>query len=140
MKPKPSYNLNTTGTLQQFKTWNETYIYPATSPYHIAKIEIYIHYRLSSGKMIFDLKHRCPHCRLLQDTTIDHDYFLTCINSRYKQAQRIESLIKILHRLRTLPPLRNLIIHHVDNHYNNDLHPDLPTTTTNPIFAECIIK
>ena len=38
------------------------------------------------------------------------------------------------------PPLRNIIIYHVDNYYNNDLHLDHSTTTNNPIFDKCIIK
>ena len=45
-------------------------------------ISRYIHHCLPSGMMMFDLKHRFPHCKLLPDSATEHDHFLTCINSR----------------------------------------------------------
>ena len=89
---------------------------------------------------MFDLKHRCPYCRLLPDSTTDHDHFLTCHHSKKQKDTRITTLNNRLDRLNTPPSLRNMILHHVNNYYNNDLLPDLITTPTNLILDDCIKK
>ena len=100
----------------------------------------YIHHRLPSGKMMFELKHHCPYCRLLSDSTTDHDHFLTCINSRHQKDTRLKTLTNRLDKLNTPPPLRNMILHHVNNYYNNGLLPNLPHTNTNLLLDECMNK
>ena len=87
---------------------------------------------------MFDLKHRCPHCKLLADSTADHDHFRTCINSRYQKAKRLELLTARLNKLYTPPPLRNIVIYHVENYYNNDLLSYPPITNTTLILEACI--
>ena len=90
--------------------------------------------------MMFELKHRCYHCRLRPDSTTDYDHFITCINSRHQKEKRIATIITKLDKLHTLPLFLNLIIHRVDNYYSNELHHDLSLTTTNPVFMDCITK
>ena len=87
---------------------------------------------------MFELKHRCPYCRLLPDASTDHDHFLTCINSSLQKDTRIKTLTTRLDRLNTPPHLRNKILHHVNIFYNNGLLPDLPITITNLILDACI--
>ena len=99
-----------------------------------------IHHRLLSGKIIFELKHHCPYCRLLPDSNTDRDHFLTCINSRHQKDTGLKTLTIRLNKLNTLPPLRSMIFHHVNNYYNNDLLPDLQNTNTNLLLDECMNK
>ena len=89
---------------------------------------------------MFELKHRCLYCRLLPDSTTDHDHFLTCTNFRHQKETRLKTLTNRLDKLNTPPPLRNMILHHVNNYYNNDLLPDLPNTNTNLLLDECMNK
>ena len=42
---------------------------------------------ISSRKMMFEWKYCCPHCRLLPDSTTNHDHFLTYIDS-WQQKQK----------------------------------------------------
>ena len=89
---------------------------------------------------MFEFKHRCPYCRLLPDSTTDYDHFLTCINSNLQKDTQMKTLTNRLDRLNTPPPLRNMILHRVNNFYNNDLLPDLSITKTNLILDDCINK
>ena len=88
--------------------------------------------------MMFDLKHRFSHCKLLTDITTDHDHFLTCINSRHQKPKRLELLTTRLEKSHTPPQLHNIIIYHVDNYYNNDFLLDPPITKTTLILEACI--
>ena len=101
-------------------------------------ISRYIHHFLSSEKMMFNLKYRYPHCKLLPDSTIDHVYFLTCINSRNPKTQRLVLLTTSLDKLHTSPQFCNIIVYHTDNYYNNDLLSDPPTTNTTLILEACV--
>ena len=94
--------------------------------------------RLPSGKIMFYLKYRCPHCKLLPDSTTDHDHLLICINSRNQNTQWLVFLTIWFDKLHTLPQLRNNIVHHVDNYNNNDLLSDPPITKTTLILKACI--
>ena len=52
--------------------WNLHFsCYESLSNRENRNISRYIHHRLPPGKMMFELKHRCPHCRLLSDSTTD---------------------------------------------------------------------
>ena len=87
---------------------------------------------------MFNLKYRYPHCKLLPDSTIDHVYFLTCINSRNPKTQRLVLLTTSLDKLHTSPQFCNIIVYHTDNYYNNDLLLNLPTTK-NTLLLEVYI-
>ena len=43
-----------------------------------------------------------------------------------------------LDKLHTPPQLRNIIVHRIDNYYNNDLLSNSPTTNTTLILKACI--
>ena len=86
----------------------------------------YIYHQLPSGEMMFDLNQRCPHYRILPDSDTDHDYFLTCSNSKHQKEKRLVTLTIIIYKLHIPLPLHNLLIHHVDKYYNNELMHDLP--------------
>ena len=87
---------------------------------------------------MFDLKHRHPRFKLLPDSTTYHDHFLTCINYRHQKTQRFVLLTTRIDILHTPLPLRNIIIHHIDNYYNNNLLSDPPTTKIALILKVCI--
>ena len=89
---------------------------------------------------MFELKHRCPYCRLLPDSNTDHDRFLTFINSRHQKEIHLKTMTIRLEKLNTPPSLRTMIIHNVNNYYNNDLLLDLPNSNTNLIFDDCTNK
>ena len=89
---------------------------------------------------MFELKYRCLHCILRPDSTTNHDYFLTCIDSRQQKTKRIVILKSRLDRLHSHHPILYLLIHYVDSYYNHELHHDLPSTTTNPVFIDYIAK
>ena len=130
----------TASTIQNIE-WNlHSKCYKSLSTGEKRNISRYIHHRIPSGKMMFELKHRCPYCRLLPNSTTDHDHFLTCINSSLQKDTRIKTLTNRLDRLNTPPPPRNMILHHVNIFYNNDLLPDLPIITTNLTLDDCINK
>ena len=136
---KSKYNW-TASTIQNIE-WNlNSKVYKSLSTGERRNTSRYIHHRLLSGRMMFDLKHRCPYCRLLPDSTTDNDHFLTCIHSRLQKDTRIKTLTIRLDRLNTPPQLRNMIFHHVNNYYNNDILPELTTTPTNLILDDCINK
>ena len=105
----------TASTIQNIE-WNlHSKIYKFLSTGERRNISRYIHHRLPSRKMMFELKHHCPYCQLLPDSTTDHDHFLTCINSSLQKDTRIKTLTIRLDRLNTPPHLRNMILHHVNN-------------------------
>ena len=52
----------------------------------------------------------------------------------------MKTLTNRLDKLNTPTPLRNTIIHHVNNYYNSDFLPDLHNTTTNLLLDECMNK
>ena len=84
---------NWTATTNQNIEWNlHSKIYKSLSTGERRNISRYIHHRLPSGKMMFEFKHRCPYCRLLLDSTTDHDHFFTCINSILQKDTRIKTL------------------------------------------------
>ena len=71
----------TASTIQNIE-WNlHSKIYKFLSTGERKNISRYFHHRLPSRKMMFELKHHCPYCQLLPDSTTDLDYFLTCIHS-----------------------------------------------------------
>ena len=82
----------TASTIQNIE-WNlHSKSYKSLSTGERRNISRYIHHRLPSGKMMFEFKHRCPYCRLLPDSTTDHDHFFTCINSILQKDTRIKTL------------------------------------------------
>ena len=97
-----------------------------------------IYHRLPSGKMMFDLKYWCPHYILLPDLANDHCHFLTCINSRHHKVNRSVTLTTRLDKLHTPSLLRNLLLHHLDNYYNNELKHDLPRTASSIVLLDYI--
>ena len=101
--------------------WRIISLYPSSSPFWKNNVR---------------LKHRCPHCKLLPDSTTDHDHFLTCINSRNQKTQRLVLLTTRLDKLHTPSQLRNIIIHHVENYYNNNLLSDPPSKLHVLLFYE----
>ena len=74
-----------TPTIQNVE-WNQ-YLscYKSLSNSEMKNTSRCIHYRFTFGKIMFDLKHRCSHCRVFPDTTADHDHCLIFINSRHKK-------------------------------------------------------
>ena len=89
---------------------------------------------------MFELKYRCLHCILRPDSATNHDYFFTCIDSRQQKTKRIVILKSRLDKLHTHHTIIYLLIHYVDNCYNHELHHDLPSTTTSPVFLNYIAK
>ena len=89
---------------------------------------------------MFELNHHFPYCRLLLDSTTNHDHFLTFFDSRQQKTKRIANLRLRIDKLHIPPPIWDLLIHHVDNYYNYELHLDLPSTPTNPTFIDGIAK
>ena len=84
----------------------------------------YIHHWLPSGKIIFSLKYRWYRAWS----------FWTYVNTHQKKLQRLASLQMRLEKLHTLPYLRDLILNHIDNYYNNDINNNFPIYITSHLL------
>ena len=92
----------------------------------------FIHHRLPSDKILFEYKHRCPHCGLSRDIVTEYDHYLTCALTKQLKDIRLKSIIINLDKLHSSTPLQDIIIHSIDTFYNNNLIDELPEFTDLP--------
>ena len=133
------YNWNQS-TIENIEWASHSFCYKSLFTNEKRNMTRYIHHRFPSDKMMFDLIHQCPHRRLLPDSTTDNDHFLTCINSKHQKAKRLITLTPRLDKLHTPSSLRNILLHHIDNYYNNELKHDLPPITKMFVLLDCRTK
>ena len=74
--------------------------------------------------MKYQNRSRCPHCDKCVTNNTHHDHFLTCIQTRESEKARIKSLSSALQKSHTPPPLRELILPHVSNYYDDGINND----------------
>ena len=85
----------------------------------------FIHHRLSTSKMQFLNRPRCPYCDIMfTNRKKNHDHFLTCLKPRAQKHNRIQYLSSTLNKINTPPPLRDYILYNVSNYYSDGLHED----------------
>ena len=52
----------------------------------------FIHHIFPTGKIQFDIKHRCPYCNQSPTEVTSHDHFLQCIQSGQRKNIRLKNL------------------------------------------------
>ena len=87
-------------------------------------IRRFIHHRLPTGKTQFLNRSRCPHCDTMFSNETYHDHFLTCVQKSAQKHTRLQSLTNKLNKIHTPPSLRDQIIIHIRNYYNDRLTND----------------
>ena len=65
---------------------------------------------------------------------------LVLIQNIKKQQSSSNLNNETIYKLNTSPPLRNILLNHIDNYYNNELKHDLSSTTTTFVLLDCITK
>ena len=66
----------------------------------------FIHHRLPTGKMQFDIKHRRPYCNQAPTEVTSHDHFLQCIQSGQRKNIRLKTSRNSYLRNTLPPPLK----------------------------------
>ena len=68
----------------------------------------FIHHRLPTGKMQFDIKHRCPYCNQSPTAVTSHDHFLQCIQSGQRKNIRLKKISQFLSSQHTPPIIKKV--------------------------------
>ena len=79
----------------------------------------FIHHRFPTGKIQFDIKHRCPYCNQSPTAVTSHDHFLQCIQSGQRKNIRLKKISQFLSSQHTPPIIRKGIINNISKYYNN---------------------
>ena len=94
----------------------------------------YIHQLLPSGKMNFDIPHKCRYCNKTESTTTPHDHFLQCSQSNIIKTKRLSLIENILLNTFTPQSLINIIIQGLSSYYNGQDTMDTSHLLNNDLY------
>ena len=94
----------------------------------------YIHQFLPSGKMNFDIPHKCKYCNKTESTTTPHNHFLQCSQSNIIKTKRLSLIDNILLNIFTPQSLINIIIQGFSSYYNGQDTTDTSNLLNNELY------